>query len=50
MMRQVENPGTYPLNKPTTVIDAISGGGGLLSNRQGIEVKNPEAADLEKAI
>jgi len=50
MLGQVENPGTYPLTKPTTVIDAISLGGGLLSNREGIEVTNPEAADLEKAI
>lgn len=50
MLGQVETPGTYPLTKPTTVIDAISQGGGLLSNRQGIEVSNPEAADLEKAI
>jgi len=50
MLGQVSRPGTYPIQKPTTVIDAISQGGGLLSNRDGIEVTNPEAADLERAI
>ena len=50
MLGQVSRPGAYPVQKPTTVIDAISQGGGLLSNRDGIEVTNPEAADLERAI
>lgn len=50
MLGQVSRPGAYPIQKPTTVIDAISQGGGLLSNRDGIEVTNPEAADLERAI
>ncbi|MDF1825535.1 MAG: polysaccharide biosynthesis/export family protein [Verrucomicrobiales bacterium] len=50
MLGQVSRPGAYPIQKPTTVIDAISQGGGLLSNRDGIEITNPEAADLERAI
>ncbi|MAS94151.1 MAG: hypothetical protein CMO55_13225 [Verrucomicrobiales bacterium] len=50
MLGQVQTPGTYPIKKPTTLIDAISSGGGLLSNRDGVEVSNPEAADLERAI
>ncbi|MEX2580991.1 MAG: polysaccharide biosynthesis/export family protein [Verrucomicrobiales bacterium] len=50
MLGQVEKPGTYPIKRPTTLINAISLGGGLLSNRDGTEVTNPEAADLERAI
>ena len=50
MLGQVEKPGTYPIKKPTTLIGAISAGGGLLSNREGTEVSNPEAADLDRAI
>ncbi|MEM9282077.1 MAG: SLBB domain-containing protein [Verrucomicrobiota bacterium] len=50
MLGQVRTPGTYPITKPTTVIDAISIGGGLLANDENDEVGNPEAADLERAI
>lgn len=50
MLGQVQTPGTYPIKKPTTLIDAISIGGGLQTNRDGVEVSNPEAADLERAI
>ncbi|MEM6690936.1 MAG: SLBB domain-containing protein, partial [Planctomycetota bacterium] len=50
MLGQVRTPGTYPITKPTTVIDAISIGGGLLANDEDNEVGNPEAADLERAI
>lgn len=50
MLGQVSQPGAYPIQKPTTVIDAISIGGGLFTNQDGIEVGNPEAADLERAI
>ncbi|MEM7602680.1 MAG: polysaccharide biosynthesis/export family protein [Verrucomicrobiota bacterium] len=50
MLGQVSRPGAYPIQKPTTIIDAISIGGGLFSNRDGIEVTNPEAAELERAI
>jgi len=50
MLGQVEKPGAYPIKKPTTLIAAISSGGGLLSNREGTEVSNPEAADLDRAI
>jgi len=50
MLGQVNDPGAYPIEKPTTLIGALSRGGGLLSNRDGFEVSNPEAADLERAI
>ncbi|MEM6916616.1 MAG: polysaccharide biosynthesis/export family protein [Verrucomicrobiota bacterium] len=50
MLGQVSQPGAYPIQKPTTVVDAISIGGGLFTNQDGIEVGNPEAADLERAI
>jgi protein involved in polysaccharide export with SLBB domain len=50
MLGQVRTPGAYPIRKPTTVVDALSQGGGLLSNSDDSEVGNPEAADLERAI
>ncbi len=50
MLGQIGTPGAYSIQKPTTVIDAISIGGGLLSNDQTFEVGNPEAADLKRAI
>lgn len=50
MLGQVEKPGAYPIKKPTTLIAALSAGGGLLANRDGTEVSNPEAADLDRAI
>ena len=50
MLGQVQKPGTYPINKPTSLIAALSAGGGLLTNEQTSEVGNPEAADLERAI
>ena len=50
MLGQVQKPGTYPITKPTTLIAALSGGGGLLSNTEGTEVNNPDAADLERSI
>ncbi|MEM9018847.1 MAG: SLBB domain-containing protein, partial [Verrucomicrobiota bacterium] len=50
ILGQVRQPGTYSIKKPTTVVDALSIGGGLLSNDRGEEVGNPEAADLERAI
>ena len=50
MLGQVQTPGTFPIKKPTTLIEAISQAGGMLSNRDGVEVSNPEAADLERAI
>jgi len=46
----VKTPGAYPIKKPTTLIDALSFGGGLLSSVEDREVGNPEAADLERAI
>lgn len=49
MLGQVKTPGAYPIQKPTTVIDALSLGGGLLTQAQD-EVGNPEPADLERAI
>jgi len=50
MLGQVRTPGTYPIKKPTTLIEALSQGGGLLARGDDQEVGNPEAADLEKAI
>lgn len=50
MLGQVQKPGTYPVTKPTSLIAALSAGGGLLTNDQSGEVGNPEAADLERAI
>tara|TARA_R110002096_G_scaffold46589_4_gene124295 strand:- start:1172 stop:2320 length:1149 start_codon:yes stop_codon:yes gene_type:complete len=50
LLGQVRTPGAYSIRKPSTVIDAISLGGGLLANDQANEVGNPEAADLERAI
>lgn len=50
MLGQVQKPGAYPVTKPTTLIAALSDGGGLLTNQDGTEVSNPEAADLERSI
>lgn len=50
MLGQVQKPGAYPITKPTTLIAALSDGGGLLNNIESSEVANPEAADLERAI
>lgn len=50
LLGQVKTPGAYPIKKPTTVIDAISQGGGLLSFDEINEVRNPEAADLKGSI
>ncbi len=50
MLGQVQRPGAYPITKPTTLIAALSGGGGLLTTGDTGEVGNPEAADLERAI
>jgi polysaccharide export outer membrane protein len=50
MLGQVQKPGTYPITKPTTLISALSDGGGLLSSPEGTEVNNPDAADLERSI
>ena len=50
MLGQIKVPGAYPIKKPTTLVDALSFGGGLLSNGEDREVGNPEAADLERAI
>ena len=50
LLGQVKTPGAYPIQKPTTVIDAISQGGGLLSFNENNEVRNPEAADLKRSI
>jgi polysaccharide export outer membrane protein len=49
MLGQVAKPGTYPITKPTTLVDAISTGSGLLSSRDSVNVNNPESADLERA-
>ncbi|MEM7698223.1 MAG: SLBB domain-containing protein [Verrucomicrobiota bacterium] len=49
LLGQVKKPGVYPIQKPTTLIGAISQGGGLLSNRNGVDVTNPESADLRRA-
>ena len=50
MLGQVQKPGAYPITRPTTLISALSEGGGLLTNTESSEVSNPEAADLERAI
>lgn len=50
MLGQVQKPGAYPITKPTTLIAALSEGGGLLAHTESNEVNNPEAADLERAI
>ena len=50
MLGQVQKPGAYPITKPTTLIAALSGGGGLLSSPEGTEINNPDAADLERSI
>lgn len=50
MLGQVQKPGAYPITKPTTLIAALSDGGGVLNNLESSEVANPEAADLERAI
>lgn len=50
MLGQLQKPGAYPITKPTTLIAALSAGGGLLNNAEAGEVANPEAADLERAI
>jgi len=50
MLGQIQKPGTYPITKPTTLISALSDGGGLLSSPEGTEVSNPDAADLERSI
>lgn len=50
MLGQVAKPGTYPITKPTTLVDAISIGSGLLSQSNGsLNVTNPDSADLERA-
>lgn len=50
MLGQVAKPGTYPITKPTTLVDAISIGSGLLSQNNGsLNVTNPDSADLERA-
>ncbi len=51
VLGQVHTPGAYPIKKPTNLIQAISQAGGLYSvASQGIEVSNPESADLDRAI
>lgn len=50
MLGQVQKPGAYPITKPTTLIAALSSGGGLLSLSDSTELNNPESADLERAI
>lgn len=50
MLGQVQKPGAYPITKPTTLIAALSDGGGLLSNMEDNQISNPEAADLERSI
>lgn len=50
MLGQVQRPGAYPIAKPTTLIAALSAGGGLLNSSDAGEIANPEAADLERAI
>lgn len=50
ILGQVQKPGAYPITKPTTLIAALSNGGGLLTNTETSEVSNPEPADLERAI
>lgn len=50
MLGQVRTPGAYPIRKPTSLVDALSLGGGLLSTGEDQEIGNPEAADLDKAI
>ena len=50
VLGQVQKPGTYPITKPTTLISALSDGGGLLSSSEANEVSNPDAADLERSI
>lgn len=50
LLGQVRTPGAYPVRKPTTLIEALSLGGGLLTFGEVQEVGNPEAADLERAI
>src|SRR5690606_30100661 len=47
MLGQVQRPGAYPIAKPTTLIAALSAGGGLFNSSDTGEVANPEAADLE---
>lgn len=49
MLGQVRKPGAYAIKKPTTLVDAISLGEGLVGASQD-EVGNPEPADLERAI
>lgn len=51
ILGQVQTPGSYPISKPTTLIGALSAAGGLFNTQNtGIQVNNPEAADLDRAI
>jgi protein involved in polysaccharide export with SLBB domain len=50
LLGQIKSPGAYPIQKPTTVIDAISQGGGLPSFDENNETGKSEAADLKRSI
>lgn len=49
ILGQVKNPGTYPLAKPTSLIEAISQAGGLL-NGQSNSGDTRETVDLDRAL
>jgi len=50
ILGQVREPGVFPLRKPTTLIDAISQSGGMLTSQAGFEVQDQDVVDLERAI
>lgn len=50
LLGQVKTPGAYPIKKPTTLIDAISQSGGMLTSQVGFDAENQDVVDLERAI
>jgi len=50
LLGQVKTPGAYPIRKPTTLIDAISQSGGMLTSQVGFDAENQDVVDLERAI
>ncbi len=47
---QVKRPGAYPIQKPTTLIDAISQAGGMFGGQVDSQGETQETVDLDRSI
>ncbi|NNE93838.1 MAG: hypothetical protein HKN23_19480 [Verrucomicrobiales bacterium] len=47
---QIRNPGAYPIQKPTTLLDAISMAGGMAAGQSDFEGDTQEMVDLDRSI